>query len=47
MLSALAGEVDSQLGADDRVTITLRKRRENVDVGDPRAPLRHHGTRSG
>jgi serine/threonine-protein kinase RsbW len=27
VLSSLAGEVDSQVGADDRVTVTLQKRR--------------------
>src|SRR2546430_9365237 len=43
VLSALAGTVDSRLGADDQVSIVLRKRRENVNSGTPGAA----GTRSG
>ena len=43
VLSALAGTVDSRLGADDQVSIVLRKRRENVTSGTPGAA----GTRSG
>ena len=33
VLSALAGVVDSRLGADDLVSIVLRKRRENLRSG--------------
>src|SRR6478609_4419094 len=50
VLSALAGTVDSRLGADDQVSIVLRKRRENVTSGmTPGAAGNqgHHGTRSG
>jgi serine/threonine-protein kinase RsbW len=46
VLSALAGTVDSRLGADDQVSIVLRKRRENVNSGTP-GTAGHHGTRSG
>ena len=46
VLSALAGTVDSWLGADDQVSIVLRKRRENVNSGIP-GTAGHHGTRSG
>ena len=33
VLSALAGTVDSRLGADDQVSIVLRKRRDNPGSG--------------
>ena len=33
VLSALAGTVDSRLGADDQVSIVLRKRRETLGAG--------------
>jgi hypothetical protein len=33
VLSALAGTVDSRLGADDQVSIVLRKRREPPRIG--------------
>jgi serine/threonine-protein kinase RsbW len=46
VLSALAGTVDSRLGADDQVSIVLRKRRENVNSGTP-GVAGQHGTRSG
>jgi serine/threonine-protein kinase RsbW len=46
VLSALAGTVDSRLGAGDQVSIVLRKRRENVNSGTP-GIAGHHGTRSG
>ena len=46
VLSALAGTVDSRLGADDQVSIVLRKRRENVNSGTPGA-AGHQGSRSG
>ena len=46
VLSALAGTVDSRLGADDQVSIVLRKRRENVNSGTT-GTAGHHGTRSG
>jgi len=46
VLSALAGTVDSRLGADDLVSIVLRKRRENVNSGTT-GTAGHHGTRSG
>ena len=46
VLSALAGTVDSRLGADDQVSIVLRKRRENVTSGTPGA-AGNQGSRSG
>jgi len=46
VLSALAGTVDSRLGADDQVSIVLRKRRENVTSGTPGA-AGNQGTRAG
>ena len=41
VLSALAGTVDSRLGANDEVSIVLRKRRETPKSGS------HSGSRSG
>jgi len=46
VLSALAGTVDSRLGADDRVSIVLRKRRENVPPGAS-GTFGNSGSRSG
>jgi serine/threonine-protein kinase RsbW len=46
VLSALAGTVDSRLGPDDKVSIVLRKRRENVSPGASGA-FGNSGSRSG
>ncbi len=36
VLTALAGEVDSSVGADDRVTLSLHKRKASVEAGTAR-----------